>query len=521
MQLIKLYKVEIIIGILIFVLYFVSRLLFLTNLPIFTDEAIYIRWAQIALHDANWRFISLTDGKQPLFIWIMMFFLKFIQDPLTAGRLLSVLAGAGSIIGLWLLSWELFKNKTVSFLSALLYVFYPLALIHDRLAIYDSMVAMLYIWALYFSILFVRKVSLTRSYNLGFILGASVLTKSGGFISMALLPFTLFLFNFHQQDLKQKLIRFIGFGIIAVIIGNLMYGILRLSPFYGTIATKNDVFLYTLNEWLQHPLDWKVSLFLWNLHGMLGWFIQYLNVLSVVFLLIGLAIGSYWKEKAVLAIYFLLPFLYTGAFGKVLFPRYILFMTVVLLPIIALGIIESGKRLSGAFKHLNYAAVTTILFILVILPSAYVSYMWITDPLNAPIPTIDKGQYVGSWPSGWGVKEAIDYIKSQSVNQKVILATQGTFGLMPFSFEMYFQGDPNVATKSYWPIEKTPPADLLALAKTMPVYMYFYQPCDNCPLTGVAPVGWPVTQVFSISKNNGSVHVDLYKFNSPAVYAKK
>ena len=63
-------------------LYFFTRLTNLTLLPIFTDEAIYIRWSQIGALDANWRFISLVDGKQPMFTWIMMvLFRLFDGDP--------------------------------------------------------------------------------------------------------------------------------------------------------------------------------------------------------------------------------------------------------------------------------------------------------------------------------------------------------------------------------------------------------------------------------------------------------
>ena len=52
----------------IILLFFVSRLFNILSLPIFTDEAIYVRWAQIAAQDANWRFISLVDGKQPMYV---------------------------------------------------------------------------------------------------------------------------------------------------------------------------------------------------------------------------------------------------------------------------------------------------------------------------------------------------------------------------------------------------------------------------------------------------------------------
>lgn len=54
---------KIFIGLFLVAAYFFSRLVNLTLLPIFTDEAIYIHWTQIAEGDAAWRFISLVDGK--------------------------------------------------------------------------------------------------------------------------------------------------------------------------------------------------------------------------------------------------------------------------------------------------------------------------------------------------------------------------------------------------------------------------------------------------------------------------
>src|SRR6187431_3384432 len=96
-------------GVVIAVLYFLLRLYNLTSLPIFTDEAIYIRWAQVAKQDAVWRFISLTDGKQPMYVWWAMILLKFIKDPLYAGRFVSVLTGFATVVGLFFLGNELFR----------------------------------------------------------------------------------------------------------------------------------------------------------------------------------------------------------------------------------------------------------------------------------------------------------------------------------------------------------------------------------------------------------------------------
>ncbi len=66
----------------ILALAFFLRLLNIKNgqTPIFGDEAIYIRWVQIMRADPTLRFVSLSDGKQPLYMWALMPFLKVYSD---------------------------------------------------------------------------------------------------------------------------------------------------------------------------------------------------------------------------------------------------------------------------------------------------------------------------------------------------------------------------------------------------------------------------------------------------------
>lgn len=111
-------------GVLALVLFFL-RLYHLTILPVFADEAIYIRWAQVMKAEETLRFLPLSDGKEPLFMWIMIPFFKFVNDPLFAGRLVSVLSGFGTMIGVSCLSWLLFKSKKVALASALIYAVSP------------------------------------------------------------------------------------------------------------------------------------------------------------------------------------------------------------------------------------------------------------------------------------------------------------------------------------------------------------------------------------------------------------
>ena len=82
-------------------LYFLTRLFSLTAIPVFGDEAIYIRWSQIIRNVETLRFIPLTDGKQPLFMWIVSSIIQFFSDPLFAARLISVLAGFGNLMAIF------------------------------------------------------------------------------------------------------------------------------------------------------------------------------------------------------------------------------------------------------------------------------------------------------------------------------------------------------------------------------------------------------------------------------------
>src|SRR3989344_1275647 len=175
------------------VLYWVSRLTDLTQLPIFTDEAIYVRWAQIAEQDSAWRFISLTDGKQPMLIWVGIIALKIFSDPLFAVRFVSVVSGFFGMIGLGLLGRELFKSTTIGILSSFLYLISPFTLMYDRMALMDSIITMFSVWSLYVAILLVRLVRLDLSFIIGLFLGGGVLTKTSGFLSIYLLPTTLLL----------------------------------------------------------------------------------------------------------------------------------------------------------------------------------------------------------------------------------------------------------------------------------------------------------------------------------------
>jgi 4-amino-4-deoxy-L-arabinose transferase-like glycosyltransferase len=508
MQLIQKYKWEILTSISLVVAYFVLRLVFLSKLPIFTDEAIYVRWAQIALHDGSWRFISLTDGKQPMFVWVAMVMMKFIHDPLIAGRLVSVATGFLTMVGLFALSYELFKNKMTAFLTSALYVFYPFAQVLDRMALYDSMVATFYVWALYFSVLLVRKVRLNIAYTLGFVIGGGILTKSSNFFSIYLLPFLLLLFNFKQKYVKKELFRFVLLATFAAGISYGLYNILRLSPLYEMIATKNATFVYPFSEWILHPFVYFFS----NLNGLTSWLLQYLTPAYLILILIAiLFINRFFKEKIILLLYFVLPFLALALLGKLIYPRHIFLMSVTLLPLVAWSLnflfAEAEKFFS---QNAIYAKIAQVVILLIVIAyPAYISVLFAINPLKAPIADADHGQYVNSWAAGWGVKESIAFFEKQAKGQKIFVATEGTFGLMPESLELYMVNNKNITIKGYWPVDIFPKS-ALSFAKEMPSYFVFYQPQHV-----VIPIDFPLKLVFEVQQGDTNNYYRVYQIIPP------
>jgi 4-amino-4-deoxy-L-arabinose transferase-like glycosyltransferase len=483
------------------ILYGAIRLYHLTTFPIFTDEAIYIRWSQIALHDGAWRFISLTDGKQPMYIWIGMVMIKLFQDPLFAGRFVSVLAGFGSLIGFILLGREVFKDTRFGIFSGFIYLLYPFALMYDRLALYDSLVAMFIIWSIYFSALLARHNRLDLGMILGFIIGGGMLTKTSANFGFILLPFSLLLFPFKKHVDKRSLFLWILYSGAAFLIANGMYNFLRLSPFFHIIGEKNFTFIYSFIDWIQSPFAYVFG----NLKGLSAWLIGYLSIPFLLLIPASFFVNKkFQKEKLYLLIWFLVPFFALAFFGKVIYPRFILFMTMPLLLLSSYGL----YTLLLSAKRFRLQCVIALVFLIQFI---IVDYFILTDLNHAPIPQAERDQMITGWAGGTGVKETVAFLQKESKNKKIYVGTQGTFGLMPYALEIYFFDNPNVTIKSYWPLTDIPPADIITASKTMTTYVVFYQPCSTCKEAGDAPSTWPVTPVLQFQKPDSVMKYTLYQ----------
>jgi 4-amino-4-deoxy-L-arabinose transferase-like glycosyltransferase len=179
------------VGSLLAALFLASRLTNLLALPIFNDEGMHIRRAQQML--AAGRFLHETLAGKFLHIWLLALIVPWAKDLLMAARVLSVATGLASGIATLYLAHTLWPQQNLGWTTALIYLFSPLALINERMALSDSLLTALTTVMLILSIRFVQQPGKITGYALGLCLGLVYLTKLNGLIYFAI-PILAFIF---------------------------------------------------------------------------------------------------------------------------------------------------------------------------------------------------------------------------------------------------------------------------------------------------------------------------------------
>jgi len=429
------------------VAYFFSRIINLTLIPVFVDEAIYIRWAQVMRAVASLRFLPLSDGKQPLFMWLIIPFLKALPDPLLAGRMVSLLAGFGTMMGVFVLSFILFKKKEISFLASLLYLISPFTLFFDRMALVDGLLSFFGIWIFICLILLVKQPRLDLAIISGILLGLGLITKSPALFFALFAPSTMILFSFGKGK-RLFFLKILGFWLIVGLFGWAIYNILRLGPEFHMIAIRNKDYLFSISEVLRHPLD----PFWGNFKNGLSWFWILLTPFTFGVGVLGgiLALRKHFKESLLLWGWILVPFLGQSAVAKVYTSRYILF-------VVPLFLVFAGFTLEIFFRRTKGKWLVVGGLMLVFLLPVYQSILLLTDPQRAWLPPNERSGYLEGWTAGYGIKQSAAYLKAVAKNQKVLVGTEGYFGTLPDGLQIYLEKVPNTTVIGVgYPIKEIP-----------------------------------------------------------------
>lgn len=413
-------------------------------IPIFADEAIYIRWAQVMRAVPELRFLPLSDGKQPLFMWAVIPFFKVFQDPLIAGRMVSVLSGVAGVLGVFLVAQRLFRSKVTSLVGALFYAVSPFTVFFDRMALVDSMLASLGVWSLYFAIITAQTLRLDAAMFTGFVFGAAWLTKSPAVFFLTLLPTTVVIADWSGNRRITRFLRLLGLWLVSWFVAVVLYNIQRLGPNFHMIAIRNKDYVFSFAEVLQHPLD----PFQFHIKEVVEWLWILLPGTILVAVILGVIVGlrKFWRESLFLLVWVIFPLLAMSEFAKVFTARYILF-TIPPLFILAGALFVAVPPLVK--KNLLLIAA------MLSLPALWIDYLLLVKPDRAPLPRSERSGYLEEWTAGTGIKEVAEYIRQQitrlpagKVNNKqkegIVVGTEGFFGTLPDGLQIYVEDIPGV-----------------------------------------------------------------------------
>ena len=393
------------------------------NIPIFTDEAIYLRWGQIISGDLHYLYLPLTDGKPPFFMWLVALVMKLFPgfDPLFSGRLVSLVAGLFGMFGVYFLANQMFKKKNLSILAVVFYLSSPFIFLYSQFATADILLAAFGTWSLGLGVALVKNLKVKTAIILGIVIGLGMFTKSPGLEFLLLLPITLLL-GFR--------IRWLGLMGIVFLVSRLIYSVVFFFPEAYVISLKNADFAS-----ISLPLH-----FLGNFPPLLNWEMTYLTWPVALLIVISLFYKRS-KEKFILFAYFAAHFLFMAFFNKVIYPRFLLMFTPLLFVLAATVINELGLKF----------LVPVLIFPL------FINYKLLTDPTKALIADNDSVQYLNSRSAGWGIKELNTFFTQKCKNySKIKVGVEGTFGLMPQALELYQKSHSCLEISPFWP----PPENL-------------------------------------------------------------
>jgi 4-amino-4-deoxy-L-arabinose transferase-like glycosyltransferase len=434
-------------------LFIFFRLYRLGSVPVFVDEAIYVRWSQVMRAEPTLRFLPLSDGKQPLFMWATMPSLKFISDPLIAGRTVSVLAGLGSLIGIGLLGLILFSDPFIALFSSLIYAILPFTMFFDRMALADSLLAMFGVWSLIFAVKFSKTLQTEYAIYLGFAIGGGLLTKSPAII-FYLWAILAILFTFDSKKFTTGLWRKLVWGLLlTVVISQTMYLVLRLGVGFQMIGARNQDYVYTIKEVLSHPLSPLVG----NIKTTANWLFLLFTPTVLILGVLGYLNSKTRRQYLLLILVALIPLVFQASIAKVYTSRYILYAVLPLIPLAGLGLHWLFVRKGILIKS------SVVLFLSV--PVLF-TFVYLKNPGAVPMPVDMRSGYFSEWTAGFGQKEVAQYLLNEEAKgNSVVVFTEGTFGTLPDGLQIYTEGHKNITIVGSTPNIYEIPSGLLNTSK--------------------------------------------------------
>lgn len=372
----------------------------------------------------------MYDGKQPLLIWLTGLSSLIFQNPVIAGRLISLISGLFSVSGIYLIG-KTFRSEKTGIIAAGLYCISPFFLVYDSLVLMDGLLLALNIWSVYFVFKTAKTRNLLYAVFAGILTGLGLLTKTSANFWLMLLPAGILLL---PDFSRKRILKYLISILIIILLSKIIESLLRFSSYYGMIASKNSEFFGSINDLMQNPF----KLALPNIYKIADWYVNYIGIGIWIFAFI----SGFLKSKRLILYFGLTVFIPTVIMifmGKQLYPRHLLFMVWPVLFMAAAGAVD----LMDAVKQKKRLLLILMVIIgAVCLTPLYTDYKLISDYQNAPIPKIDRWQLISGRPAGIGLERLVKFLEKYS-DRKVAVMTDMPIGILPDGPAVFFHGNRN------------------------------------------------------------------------------
>ncbi len=400
--------------ILLFTFYFSLRLSFLTRLPIFNDEAIYLNWGWRELHLPGQLFLSLDDAKPPLFLWLFGIFEGLIPDPLLAGRLVSVIAGAITLGGLYLIGKRFF-DKQLAILAAFIYICVPIFSFFDRQALLESALGAVGIWSLYFLLCYFQKGDRKVAFTLGAVLGLGIFIKTSGILLIIVLGLLIVWWSLKIEK-RRKVWLDGAYGVLGFLC---ILSPLLLNRLFWLTLGSNDRYAHTIAEIFNFPVQ------AWLRNFLAFGETSFWQLTPLVFLLglMGLITSTKNNRQTdkIISFYCFSLLVFFVLLVRQPSPRYLVSFLPIWALLASLGLNWLGEKQ----KKWQW-----VLWGIVLGPALGVTLLQTISPLNY-FQLLDritqysqKKSYVVGWPSGYGLNETREFLEEKARKSPIMVGVR-------------------------------------------------------------------------------------------------
>ncbi|HUG55077.1 MAG TPA: glycosyltransferase family 39 protein [Vicinamibacteria bacterium] len=484
-------------------LYLASRLAGLTLLPIFLDERIHLRWAYWIAQGDRLR-LPFISGRG-LSVWLLAGVAPPVDDPLLAGRLLTVAVGTVTLVACHHLARRATGSLQAADVAALFYIACPFTLFYDRMILTDAFLSAFTALTLLLALGLAETPRLRTGVLLGLALGMGVLSKTTGLLLFAVPLLALMV---ARRDRRRALLVPLAAAhavAVALVAYPLWLFFRRTSELAGALGKRENEASLTANVAT-------------NLRLATEWLGAYWTAPLIVLAAAGLAFAVAHRERRrpalLLAVLAVVPTLAFVAVSEIWYPRYLLFTTVPLLPLAAGGFVSLVDALASRARlgPRGTGALTAAALVLALLPALrFDARLW-TDPAGAPLPGFDRFQYVTGWPSGYGLRDTVAFLHAERERGGGLLLVTPGPSTTAGAVRLLSRRDPEVEVRHVDPASVADPHELDGEGPSRAVFVIVSL------IEGVQlPEAWvsALEPVFASFKPNGAAADRLYRVCAP------